>query len=186
MPYLERIHRASLILIALLLTISAGFVNAAGFERGIVILLDGEDYYLAGAPDGPGGAIDIPGHTWVQAGSNQLIGKHFNTGPFGAPSWWSSDAADGKLLYIVHGVIDTWSVEIAEYFASRGYVHYHELVSVNGGSLHPTKVVWLRHQARTAFTLDGGPRPELAHVVAPGPDFEFIVNYFVPYTILVD
>jgi selenium-binding protein 1 len=155
--------------------------RAEGFIRGIVVPVDGVDYYLAGAPDAPGGAIDIPGHSWVQAGPNQLVGKHYNTGPFGAPSWWSSDAPDGELLYMVHGVIDTWSEDKATRYASRGYVHYHELVAVDGGALHPTNVVWLRHHARTSFTLDGGPRPDLTHAVTPGIDFEFINNYFVPY-----
>ncbi len=159
----------------------AGAASADGFIRGIVIPVDGVDYYLDGAPDAPGGAIDIPGHSWVQAGPKQLVGKHYNTGPFGAPNWWSSDAPDGELLYVVHGVIDIWTPEKAERYASRGYVHYHELVAVDGGALHPTKVVWLRHHARTSFNFDGGPRPDLAHEVTPGIDFEFINNYFVPY-----
>ncbi len=162
-------------------SLAVGSAAAAGFERGVVLTVDGTDYYLAGAPDGPGGSIDIPGHAWVVAGSDQLVGKHYNTGPFGAPQWWSSDAPDGALLYVVHGVIDVWTPELAEDYASKGYVHYHELVSVEDGSLHPTKVVWLRHHARTSFTLDGGPRPDLAHAVTPGIDFEFINNYFVPY-----
>jgi hypothetical protein len=45
----------------------------------------------------------------------------------------------------------------------------------------PTKVVWLRHTALKFFTLDGGPRPDLAHEVSPGVDHEFINSYFVPY-----
>jgi len=155
--------------------------SAAGFERGVVLTVDGTDYYLAGAPDGPGGSIDIPGHAWIVAGPDQLVGKHYNTGPFGAPQWWSSDAPDGQLLYVVHGVIDVWTEELAEDYAARGYVHYHELVAVEGGALHPTKVVWLRHHARTSFTLDGGPAPQFAHEVTPGIDFDFINNYFVPY-----
>lgn len=84
---------------------------------------------------------------------------------------------DGELLYIVHAIIDTWSPEKAERYASRGYVHYHELVKVSDGSLHPTKVVWLKHTARTFFDLDGGPHPELAHYATPGVDFEFIPNW---------
>ncbi len=152
-----------------------------GFVHGIVIDVDGEDYYFEGPPDGPGGARDIPGHYWVMAGYRQLVGKHYNTGPFGAPLWWSSDAPDGGLLYIVHAIIDTWSPEKAELYASRGYVHYHELVRVSDGSLHPTKIVWLKHTARDFFTLDGGPAPWLAHYVRPGIDYEFINNYFVPY-----
>ncbi len=173
--------------LAILLTVllaavaAASPATAAGFERGIVIEVDGVDYYLAGAPDGPGGSVDIPGHAWVQAGPRQLVGKHYNTGPFGAPNWWSSDAPDGALLYVVHGVIDTWTAESAAAYAARGYVHYHELVSVADGSEHPSKVVWLRHHARTSFTLDGGPRPDLAHPVSPGVDYEFINNWFVPY-----
>lgn len=152
-----------------------------GFVHGIVITVDGTDYYLAGAPDGPSGAYDIPGHYWVLAGRDQLVGKHYNTGPFGAAQWWSSDAPDGELLYIVHAIIDTWSAEKAAKYASRGYVHYHELIEVDGGELHPTKVVWLKHTARTTFNLDGGPHPELSHPVTPGVDYEFIPNGYTPY-----
>jgi selenium-binding protein 1 len=153
-----------------------------GFVHGIVITVDGTEYYLAGAPDGPGGVYDIPGHYWVLAGKNQLVGKHYNTGPLGAPSWWSSNAPDGELLYIVHVIIDTWSVEKATKYASRGYVHYNELIEVDGGELHPTKVVWLKHHARTTFNLDGGPHPELDHLVTPGVDYDFIPNGFTPYS----
>jgi selenium-binding protein 1 len=170
---------AALISLALLVVMPA---SAKAFVHGIVINVDGSDYYLAGPPDGPDGARDIPGHYWVQAGPNQLVGKHYNTGPFGAPSWWSSDAEDGEYLYKVHGIIDTWSAEKAARYASRGYVHYHELVKVSDGSLHPMKVVWLRHTARTSFTLDGGPRPDLAHTVTPGIDYEFINTYLEPYS----
>jgi selenium-binding protein 1 len=152
-----------------------------GFVHGIIITMDGVDYYLAGAPDGPGGAVDVPGHYWVLAGKNQLVGKHYNSGPFGAPQWWSSDAADGELLYVVHARIDTWSAEKAERYASRGYTHYHELITVSGGLHHPTLVVWLKHTARTSFTLDGGPAPALSHSVTQGVDYDFIPNYFVPY-----
>jgi len=155
--------------------------RAKGFVHGIVISLDGEDYYLAGAPDGPNGEIDVPGHYWAQAGPNQLVGKHYNTGPFGEPQWWSSDAADGELLYIVHAIIDTWDAVKAEEYASRGYIHYHELITVSNGEHHPTKVVWLKHTARTSFTLDGGPATQFAHAVTPGVDYEFIPNYSMPY-----
>jgi len=159
-------------------------VSAKGFTHGIVINMDGTDYYFDGAPDGPGGAYDIPGHYWVKSGKNMLVGKHYNTGPFGAAKWWSSDAPDGELLYIVHAIIDTWSEEKAEMYASRGYVHYHELRAVNGGALHPTKVVWLKHIARTSFTLDGGPgapNPPYEHMVTPGVDYLFPVNGTTPY-----
>jgi hypothetical protein len=168
--------------ILILLLALAGQVAADAFAHGIVINLDGEDYYLAGAPDGPDGATDIPGHYWSFAGPRQLVGKHYNEGPFGAPQWWSSDAPDGELLYIVHAVIDTWSAEKAEAYAEQGYIHYHELVSVEDGALHPSKVVWLKHIARTRFTLDGGPHPELEHEVTPGIDYEFIPNGMIPYS----
>jgi hypothetical protein len=162
------------------LLISTSIAMAKGFVHGIVINVDGEDYYLMGPADGPNGEKDIPGHYWVQAGPNQLEGKHYNTGPFGGANWWSSDADDGELLYIVHGIIDTWSEEKAEQYASKGYVHYHMLVSVSEGKQHPTKVVWLKHTARTSFTLDGGPHPD-AHNVTPGVDYKFIPNYSKPY-----
>jgi selenium-binding protein 1 len=149
--------------------------------HGFVVNVDGEDYYLLGPPDGPNGERDLPGHTWVQAGPNGLLGKHYNTGPFGAPNWWSSDAPDGELLYVVKGQIDTWTEEKAVDYVTRGYMHYHEFVRVSDGALHPTKVAWLRHIARTTFTLDGGPRPDLAHDVTPGIDFAFIPNGLVPY-----
>jgi hypothetical protein len=165
-----------------LLILAAVPVSAQGFVHGIVIEVDGEDYYLAGAPDGPGGAFDIPGHYWVQAGPNQLVGKHYNTGPSGDPQWWSSTAPDGELLYIVHAIIDTWSPEKAASYAARGYIHYHELVSVEDGTHHPTKVVWLKHTARTSFTLDGGPHPKLTHDVTPGVDLGFIPNGMMPYS----
>jgi hypothetical protein len=170
----------SVVVIALVaLTVAAA--SAGGFTHAPVLNVDGVEYYMAGAPDGPGGATDIPGHYWVQAGPNQVVGKHYNTGPFDAPQWWSSDAPDGDLLYIVHGIIDTWSPEQADQYAARGYVHYHELLSVADGSEHPSKVVWLRHTARTSFDLDGGPHPELDHEVTPGIDYEFIPNGGMPY-----
>jgi hypothetical protein len=171
----------SLVVMALLI-LTVGIASAQGFTHAPVIDVDGVDYFMAGAPDGPDGATDIPGHEWVQAGPNQLVGKHFNTGPFGASQWWTSDAPDGEYLYKVHGIIDTWSPEKAASYASRGYVHYHELLRVSDGAEHPTKVVWLRHTARTSFNLDGGPHPELDHYVTPGVDYDFIPNGFMPYT----
>jgi hypothetical protein len=163
------------------MAITLSVASAKGFERWPVITIDGEDYYWAGAPDGPNGETDVPGHTWVQAGPNKLVAKHFNTGPFGASQWWSSDALDGELLYKADVIIDEWTLEKAEWYASRGYVHYHEFVSVEDGSPHPTKVGWFKHTSRTSFTLDGGPRPDLGHEVTPGIDYEFMPNWSVPY-----
>jgi len=172
---------STVLALALVMLLTAMPVLAKGFTHAIVVDVDGVDYYLAGAPDGPGGATDIPGHHWVQAGPKHLVGKHYNTGPFGAPQWWSSDAPDGELLYVVHAIIDTWSAEKADDYASRGYVHYHELLKVSDGTLHPSKVLWLKHTARTSFTLDLGPHPELSHSVTPGVDYDFIPNGFMPY-----
>jgi selenium-binding protein 1 len=167
-----------------LLILAAVPVSAQGFVHGIVIEVDGEDYYLDGPDDGPNGEKDVPGHYWVQAGPDKVVGKHYNTGPSGASQWWSSDAPDGELLYIVKGIIDTWSVEKKDQYAARGYVHYHELVTVANGTPHPDKVLWLKHTARTSFTLDGGPdapNPPYEHEVTPGVDYEFPNNYFIPY-----
>ncbi len=172
----------SVVAVAILMVIAITPAVSGGFVHGIVVNVDNEDYYFAGAPDGPSGEFDVPGHYWVQASRDRLVGKHYNSGPFGAPHWWSSDASDGELLYIVHAIIDTWSVEKAEMYASLGYVHYHELIKVSDETLHPTKVVWLKHTARTRFELDGGPRPDLGHDVSPGKDYEFIPNWSEPYS----
>jgi selenium-binding protein 1 len=155
-----------------------------GFVHGLVVDIDGEGYYFAGAPDGMDGAIDVPGHTWVQTGQNRVVGKHYNTGPFGMSNWWSSDADDGALLYNVHGIIDTWSMEKAHYYFDQGYVHRHEFVSVETEEFHTSKVVWLKHIAVTSFTLDGGPgapNPPYKHYVTPGIDLGFPNNAFMPY-----
>jgi len=173
---------STVLALALVMLLAPVSVAAKGFLHGIVINVDGTDYYLAGAPDGPNGEYDIPGHYWVKAGQKQLVGKHYNSGPFGAPQWWSSDAPDGELLYIVHGIIDTWSAEKAQMYASRGYVHYHELITVDDRTLHPTKVVWLKHTARTSFTLDGGPHPPDPGIdVTPGIQYDFLPNGMTPY-----
>lgn len=169
------------VLALLITTLSVITVSAKGFTHAPLIMVDGEEYYMAGAPDGPGGTTDIPGHEWVQAGPTQLSGKHYNTGPFGASQWWSSDAPNGDLLYIVHGIIDTWTPEKAASYLSKGYNHYHELLSAADGSEHPTKVVWLKHTAVSSFNLDRGPHPELGHEVTPGIDLEFIPNGLMPY-----
>jgi selenium-binding protein 1 len=173
---------ASAVLALAAVAFSALPASARGFTHAPIIIVDGEEYHLAGAPDGPGGATDIPGHSWIQAGRDRLVGKHYNTGPFGLPQWWSSDADDGQLLYIVNGIIDTWSAEKAQAYAARGYVHYHELLKVSDASLHPTKVVWLKHTARAFFNLDGGPHPEYGHQVSPGIDYQLFPNEMTPYS----
>ncbi len=178
-----------IVLIAVaLLTLTVGVASADGFTHGPVIDVDGEEYYMDGAPDGPDGATDIPGHYWVQAGPNQVVGKHYNSGPKselypkGAPQWWSSDAPDGELLFVVQGIIDTWTPDKAAAYADRGYVHYHELITVADGTPHPTKVVWFKHIARTTFTLDGGPHPPDPGIeITPGVAYNFLPNWTMPY-----
>ncbi len=139
-----------------------------GFESEPEIVVDGVDY-----------TTTIGGHFWRQTGPNRIVAKHYNTtGPTGAN--WSSDAPDGELLYVVHGIIDTWSLEKAAFYASRGYMHYHELVDADEIE-HPTKVIWLKHTAVATFTLDGVPMPKFVHDVTPGVDFEFIPNGMMEY-----
>ncbi len=172
---------SAIVLLLAALTAAAASADGSGFTRWPVITIDGEDYYWAGAPDGPNGETDVPGHAWRQAGPNKFVAKHYNTGPFGAPQWWSSDAPDGELLYMAQVILDEWTAEKAAAYAARGYVHYHELLRVVDGTPHPTMVGWFKHHARTSFTLDGGPAPQFSHAVTPGVDFEFIPNWSNPY-----
>ena len=163
-------------------TISAKSNSNQGFVHGIIIELDGEDYYFAGPPDGPNGEKDVPGHYWNKAGKNQVIGKHYNTGPFNTGKFWSSTEDEGAYLYTVHGIIDIWTPELAEEYASIGYVHRHEFMRVSDGAFHPSKVIWLKHTAVTHFTFDGGPGAGVTdHEVSPGIDWEFPNNYGMPY-----
>lgn len=177
--------RSSFIALVVAVALVVPFVAPAsadgGFVPGLAIALDGEDYYLAGAPVGSEGAQDIPGHEWEQITATELVGRHFNTGPGGKAQWWSSDADDGQLLYVVNALIDTWSPEKAKWYAGQGFGHYHEFVRASDGELHPDKVVWLRHIAVDDFTLDGGPHPEMAHAVTAGLDPIFIPNGPMPY-----
>ncbi len=157
--------------------------------NGIIINVDGLNFYWEGPPIYPTSARDIPGHYWTQTSPTTLTAQHWNIGPKtefapdGISNWWSSDAPDRSLLYTAEVIIDEWTSQIAEEFAAEGFVHYHELVSVDDPTLlHPTKVGWFRHTAVSSFTLNGGPRPDLAHFVQEGEiDFEFIPNYAKPY-----
>jgi selenium-binding protein 1 len=180
------ITKVLLIASALIITTSIAWGNGKsespqGFTAGIKIEVDGDDYYLPGPVVGPNGEKDVPGHEWKLESDNRLSGRHLNSGPNGAPQWWSSDAEDGELLYEVEAVIDTWDLGKAADYAANGFVHYHELERVSDGVLHPTKVVWLKHTAATEFTLDGGPRPDLSHRVNKGLDWDFMNNFLMPY-----
>lgn len=158
------------------------YKNPKAFTYGIVVHVDGEGYYFAGPPIEEGAeATDVPGHTWVQARPYHVVGRHYNTGPFGASSWWAPYEPNGVLLYIVHGIIAPWSMEIGEKMASRGYVHYHELVHVITGEEHPSMVVWLKHTAVRSFWFASPPVPTANHTVTPGIDYEFMPNWNMPY-----
>ena len=151
------------------------------FSRGIIVKIDGKEYRLAGVADTINGITDIPGHEWAIVDDEELVGRHYNTGPFGAAQWWSTDAGDGTLLYSVRGIIDDWSpVKATEYY-NKGFVHYHELISMKTGLQHASKVLWLSHAGVTHFNLDSGPHPELAHSVTQGVDYKFIPNGQTPY-----
>ena len=88
---------------------------------------------------------------------------------------------DGAFLYKVDGIIDEWTLEKADEYQGRGFIHYHELRSVFDGSHHPTKVVWLKHTAVASFYFDAGPHPEFSHDVSPGVDYDFMPNWDMPY-----
>jgi hypothetical protein len=154
----------------------------SGLTHGIVLNVDGTNYLLDGPADGLDGRKDIPGHYWVQVG-NQLLGKHYNQGPFGAKNWWASAVEDDALLYNISGIIDNWSVEKSYRYKKKGYIHYHELVRLDNNKKHPTKVVWLKHEAVLDFFLDGGPHPDSAHEVKKGIDLDFLPNGTTPYMI---
>jgi len=150
--------------------------------HGIVIKLHGQKYYLEGPADGPNGEQDIPGHEWVQISRNTIVAKHYNTGPFGSANFWSTDAADGELLWTMIGKIDTWSESKAVKYYTEGFVHYHTpLVSVKTGQRHKNRVVWLKHTAVTNFTFDGLPDVVEPYEVKIGTDYKMAPNWNVPY-----
>lgn len=73
-------------------------VAASGFVHALAVTVDETDYSFDRAPDRPSRAKDISGHYWAhgKGTSTQLLVKRYNTGPFGTPQWWSSDALMGK------------------------------------------------------------------------------------------
>ena len=175
--------------IAIALTQTPVFAQAFVGINGFAFEVDNVDFYWLGPPIFPTGERDIPGHYWTQTSATTFEAQHWNIGPKtptypeGVPNWWSSDAPDRSLLYTAEVIIEEWTPQTSQEFAAQGFVHYHELISVENPSLlHPTKVGWFRHTALRDFTLDGGPRPELSHSVEAGTiDFEFIVNFAEPY-----
>ncbi|MCP4205318.1 MAG: hypothetical protein GY769_25690 [bacterium] len=186
--------------------VNPGVPDLEGFTHRVQIRLGGSFWYLLGpelqlptTPDQAGQPQDLPGHCWKVGlpigGKPRLIGKHFNTGPLGAgapPRFWSSNAGSHQQLFWVDLVISRWSPRIALEKAADGYVHYHELIKVGEGCLHPRLVAWFRHSAIEKFSFDGGPPPVLPdgtlfrprnvpHDVQPGIDHNFPPNYDIPY-----
>ncbi len=158
---------------------------AQEFVHGITIKLHHDRYHFAGPADGENGETDIPGHTWRRIGKNRYQGKHHNTGPFGAPNWWSSDAGDGALIYVVEARIDKWTEKKALQYYMKGFTHYHPLVNAKTGQLHPKKVAWLKHAAVKTFEVDGSNMLAAtgleAYTVAPGIDYKVTPNWATPY-----
>ncbi|MHA1620220.1 MAG: hypothetical protein ACTSVZ_13165 [Promethearchaeota archaeon] len=160
--------------------------NLKGFEHGILIDVDGEEYYFAGPGSEPG-MTDVPGHTWVQTGTYSLVGRHYNVGPYNAnmgtyvPAWWAPMEENGVLLFKVDAIIAPRSHEIAESMAERGFVHYHEILNTETMEEHETLVVWLKHTAMSTYYFVPIPMPMMAHEVTPGVDYMFMPNYMMPY-----
>ncbi|NOY73824.1 MAG: hypothetical protein GXP14_15910 [Gammaproteobacteria bacterium] len=175
-----------MLLIALTFSVQAHEESSKEFIHGITIKLDDEHYNFAGPPDGLNGASDAPGHKWLRTDKKRFLGKHFNTGPFSAPNFWSNNAGDGALLYIVDAVIDRWSeVKALQYF-TKGFVQYHRLLNVKTKQFHPEKVVWLKRVAVKEFRLDGDGALNFsddmeAYDVMPGVDYKLSPNWDMPY-----
>lgn len=161
-----------ILVVVLALLLPAIPAVAKSFESGIAINYDGNSYYFHGMVVGDG--WDIPGHEWVQAGKDHFRGKHYNSGPL--PLFWSSDAPEGELLYVVDAIIDVvpndLTPEKAAFYKARGYVHQHYLVDETGAPV-PGMTAYLKHTARTTFTLTHG----FVHSVTPGIDYEFPPNW---------
>ena len=93
------------------LSISATFAlptwdhNPKGFVHRIALNIESKTWYFTGLGSIPD-VMDLPGHTWVQTGPYKVVGKHYNIGPNGAPSWWATDEKSGIQLYKVDGIID--------------------------------------------------------------------------------
>jgi hypothetical protein len=152
-----------------------------GFEHGLAVSIDGNDYYFKG-PGSIAGAIDVPGHVWVQTGPNRVIGLHYNVGPWAVPHgtpWWATGEPYGVLLFKVDGIIDVppddLSSKMENWYRKHGYVHIHEFVDEYGVELEDY-VVYLKHTAVRTFFFDGGPMTPM-YWVYPGVDYDFMPNW---------
>jgi hypothetical protein len=158
-------------------------ISNAGFTHGTAFEIEGETYYMKG-PGSIAGEIDVPGHTWVQAGDWNVVGKHYNVGPWFAPMYapfWAHYEPWGSLLYSVQGIIDVppedLTAEEEMWYKDHGYVHIHEFVDMYGAELEDY-VVYFKHTAVTEFMFNGGPMAPLSnHYVEPGVDYMFIPNW---------
>jgi hypothetical protein len=83
--------------------------NPKAFIHGLAVNIEGEEYWFKGPGSIPG-AVDVPGHSWVQTGPYRVVGRHYNVGPSAAPAgtpWWATGEPYGVLLYKVDGIIST-------------------------------------------------------------------------------
>ena len=90
----------------------------------------------------------------------QIISMDYilNIGPFGEEKWWSSDAKNNEVLFLVDAIIAPWSEKDAFEFSKKGYTHYHELLRTDNGQKHPELVVWFKHVGIPhIFSFDKGP-----------------------------
>lgn len=120
--------------------------------------------------------VDVLGHTWNQAGPDQVVGRHYDVDPNMRSSWWATREEDGILLFEVHGMIDVppdeLSDEQAEKLKRQGHMRFHELTDVETGEESEDYVVYLKHTAVRRFYFDGGPMQGIAHQVRPDIDYE--------------
>lgn len=115
----------------------------------------------------------LPGHYYKVVG-NRIYGFHFQAGPPDGTWKWSSDAADGVLLYVTTGILGNCTDGYADpQYASlkaNGYVHFHQLIGSTGMQVG----FWLTHTAVTEFTFQGPPgNPHGGELVRPGVDTLF-------------
>ena len=145
--------------------------DPAAFEHGIALDIDGETWYFAGVPVGNG--YDVPGHTWIQTGPNQVVGRHYNVGGPAPGVLWAPDEPDGVLLFKVKGIIapppEMLDDKYAAHIYKMGYVHFHELVNGDNEE-NEEMVVYLKHTAVRSFDLFG------TLPVTPGI-YDFVINW---------
>lgn len=155
------------------------------FIHGITFKVDNQYYNFSGSPDGSNGEQDLPGHHWIQTDKKSFVGLHYNTGPFGAPKWWSSDTENAALLWVLEAKVDIWTQANAVKYFSRGFASYVPIINVVTGIAHPRKVAWLKHVSIRNFTFDGSEplafSGKIPHTVLKGIDFEIDLNWNIQY-----